>query len=94
MIHKLTTTNVKKLTGSGKVADAGCEIYAVVLAAGSANATVVIHNSEDNSGTEVLKLAAVASSTEAVSFSHPIQLANGAYATISGTGAEVTVSYR
>ena len=94
MISKLTTTNVVKKVASAKVADGGAEIYALVLAAGSAAATVVLHNSEDNTGTEVCKLAAVANSTEAVTFCHPLYLDNGAYVTLTGDGAEVTVSYK
>lgn len=94
MVDKLTTTNIVKKTASAKVVDTGAEIYAIVLAAGSDTATVTLYNSEDDSGTEVCKLAAVANSTESVTFCHPIFLSNGAYVAITGTDAEVSISYK
>ena len=93
MIVKQTTCNAVKLSESGKAAETGAEIYGVILAAGSANATVVLDNSEDGTGTEKLKLAAVTASSEVYAGS-PISFSAGCYATLSGTDAEVTIIYK
>lgn len=92
MIIKPTVANSVKLTSSGKAVDGGAEVCGVILSAGNASATVVLHNSEDNSGTEKFKLSAVANSSEVYS-GPPIKFPSGCYASISGTGAEVTIIY-
>lgn len=94
MISKLTNVSIKKLDESGKIADTGVEIYGVVLSAAGADATVVIHNSEDDSGDEVLKLSAVQNTSESISFPHPVSLSAGAYADLSGSNAEVSIAYK
>lgn len=93
-ISKLTNVSAKKLDETGKISGEGCEIYGITLSAGSqAEATVIIDNSTDGSGDEVWKLSAVAGGSESIAFPHPILCGSGAYATLSGTGAQVSVAY-
>ena len=91
MITKITPSTPAKATASGKIAETGQEITALTLAAGSgAPATAVIHNSEDNAGDEVWKLAAVAGGSDSISFPSPIKLSAGGYVTLAGAGAELS----
>ncbi len=92
MIIKPTTCKASHLTATGKAVDAGAEICGVILAAGSAEATVTLKNSEDNSGSTLLVLAAPAKDS-AVYSGAPIKFSAGCHATLTGSGATVTVFY-
>jgi hypothetical protein len=94
MITKETSCTSRHLTSSGKAVDTGQEIVGIILAAGSnADATVVLDASEDGSGDDFLAVSAAQKTTESPSFA-PVKCTSGAYATIGGSGAKVTILYR
>ena len=69
-------------------------LFGVVLAAGTDNGTVVIHdNATEASGTVLVKLAAVLATSEVAVFPHPIVASKGIYADIAGTVPLVAVLY-
>jgi hypothetical protein len=70
------------------------QLIAVLLAAGSANATLILYdNPAAASGTVLCKLAALAN--DSVSFTPPVGISagGGIFADIEGTGANATVLY-
>lgn len=83
----------KVLTESGAVKSANGRVSAITLAAGSDAATVILDDSTDGSGTDKWKLAAVANSSESVSFPEPLLFGTGIYATLTGTAEAVSVAY-
>lgn len=89
-------TKLVKVAASGKIADPGVWMKSVVLAAGSAAGSVVIDDSVDGSGTEVLKLTAAADDVGEVWVSgdpQGVRMTNGIYATLAGAGVEVSVEF-
>lgn len=83
----------KVVTETGAVKAAPGRVGAISLAAGSDAATVVIDDSTDGSGTAKWKLAAIANAGDSISFPEPLLFGTGIYATLTGTGPAVSVSY-
>jgi len=81
------------LTATGAAAARRVSVTSVTLVAGGATATVVIDNSTASGGTEKLRLSAVANTSATVTFSSPLFLSTGCYATLTGAGASVTVAF-
>lgn len=78
---------------TGVIRSTGEYICALQLAAGAGDAaTAVINDSGDGTGTDMWKLAAVAGGSDRITFDPPIYLPNGIYATLTGSGAVVSVS--
>lgn len=81
-------------TSSAAVAAQATEFYGAHLTAGSAAATATLYdNASAGSGTILATLAAAIGTGDAVQLPADkfIACANGIYATISGTGASLTV---
>lgn len=83
----------KVLTSSGAVKSANGRVSAITLAAGSDTATVIVDDSTDGNGTDKWKLSAVAGASASIAFPEPLLFGTGIYATITGTGPAVSVSY-
>jgi hypothetical protein len=83
----------KVLTSSGAVKSGAGRVGAISLAAGSDAATVILDDSTGGSGTNKWKLAAIANGGDSISFPEPILFGTGIYATLTGTGPAVSVSY-
>lgn len=83
----------KVLTSSGAVKSGAGRVAAISLAAGSDAATVIIDDSTDGNGTDRWKLAAAAGAGDSISFPEPLLFGTGIYASLTGTGPAVSVSY-
>lgn len=83
----------KYLNATGAVKAAPGFVHVISLAAGSAAATVILDDSTAGGGTNVWRMAAAANDGDSVTFDPPIFFAVGIYATLSGTGATVSVAY-
>lgn len=78
-----STANARPISG---------ELAGVVLAAGSADATVKIYDSATTTTTkQILSLAALAKTSVVVTPPTSLVVGAGVYAVISGTEAEVTI---
>lgn len=89
-----TAASINKTSSAVVSANPGT-LYSVVLTAGSDAATVTLYdNASAGSGTIICKLAAAAANTTTTwSPGVRIPVANGIYATITGTSPSVTVAY-
>ena len=68
-------------------------VYGAVLAAGSDAATLILYDNTAGSGTVILKLAAVANTSEAISIPGGVTFSTGCYAAVTGTSPSVTIFY-
>ena len=88
MVHSSrTTTSSELLTGEYIVSR-------VVLVGGSINSSVVLNDSTDGSGTDKLKIKALANDSKVVDLEKGMNFENGVYVTLSGTAAEVYIYYK
>lgn len=99
MVTKESTCKVRQLTATGIATYPGEELVALHLCAGSgAAATAILDYSQDGSGDDYIKLAAATSTSDHLT--GPIEVVTttgskpGAYATLAGAGAVLTVLYR
>ena len=83
-VHLTTDTTVKSQPG---------QLVAVVLTAGSANATLTVYDNTAASGTVLTTLAALANDSTTWQPSICYSAAIGIHADITGTGASATVVY-
>jgi hypothetical protein len=66
-------------------------VIAVVLVGGTANSSVALNDSASGSGTDKIKLKALANTSESIVFPKdvPVVFDTAIYSTIAGSGAEV-----
>jgi hypothetical protein len=82
------------LTASALVERGSCWLVEAILTAGSsAAASVVIYDGAGTSGEEKVGFGAVTGGTTAHSFFPPMVFREALYASLSGTGATLTVRY-
>ena len=86
-------TNFTRLTASGVVLANSGALAGIVLTAGSDVATVTLDDSTDGTGTVIIKLSAAANTSVVFTPDVMLDVANGIYATITGTAPNVTVLY-
>lgn len=88
-------TRLEQVSATGKVQDGSLWLKSVVLAGGSAAATLLIQDTTDGSGTDVLKLAAATGDSAVWQSpdSEGVYFANAIYATLSGAGAVASFEY-
>ena len=82
-----TSTNSALLTGNYIVSK-------VILNGGTADSSVILDDSTNGTGTEKLKVKALANSSQVVNISEGLRFGTGVYATLAGSGAEVYVYYK
>ena len=83
----------KNLTGSGVVKSAVGTLFAVVLAAGSDVATLIVYDNTAGSGAIIAKLSAVANSSETLVVPQGVTFGIGCYGTLTGTSPNASVFY-
>jgi len=76
-------------TASGTAVSGAGILAGVVLAGGSATATLTVYDNTTGSGTVLVKVAAMANDTVTVNV--PVSFSNGVYLDIAGLGASATV---
>ena len=83
------------LTESGLVKRGGTEVSAMTLCGGTAStgATAIIDDSIDGSGTDKWALRAPQYGSASITFSKPIKFTTGCYATLTGTGEQLSIAY-
>jgi len=88
-------TRLEQASATGKVQDGPLWLKSAILAGGSAAATLLVQDTTDGSGTDVLKLAAPIG--DSAVWQSPdnegVYFANAIYATLGGTGAVATFEY-
>lgn len=89
------SSTLSNVNSSSAVVKAAKGVLAgAILAAGNANATLIIYdNASAASGTKLLELHVLANDTVAVDAHHVVATA-GLYAAVTGTGAIYTVFYQ
>ena len=91
MIVKQTTASPQTVVQDGKIADKGDELVMLILTAGSgASAYLKVKDNTVDSGDTIISLRAVQSTSVVLSLPFPLKLENGAYASLTGAGAEVS----
>jgi hypothetical protein len=78
-------------TADGLVKTGPGVLHAIVLSAGSANATVDVYDETSGSGDVMAVVTAVANSSESAVLD--VAFGVGCYVDLTGTGAKVTVAY-
>ena len=86
-------TNYKNVTSSAAIVSSAGRFYGAVLAAGSDAATLILYDNTAGSGTIILKLAAVAGSSEVMVMPNGVTFSTGCYAVLTGTSPSATVFY-
>lgn len=87
-------TNVPSvLSETGVVKATAGKITAMTLTAGENYATAVLDNSTDGTGTELWRLSAAPGTPASIVFNPPIRFNVGIYATLTGTGRYLSVSW-
>ena len=81
------------LTATGAAAARRVYVTGVTLVADSTGANVTIDDSTAGGGTEKLRLSCLNGETVIKTFESPLLCGTGCYATLSGTGASVTVDF-
>ena len=77
-----------KITGSSSARAAVTNVKGLILVASSDNASIVLDDSTDGTGTDIIGLKAVMNESRAISFDGVgIEFDTGVYATISGADA-------
>ena len=82
-----------RLTASGIALTGEGTLIAVVLAAGSDTATVILDDSTDGTGTALVELTAVLNTNAQFVPGVKINVKTGIYATIAGTAPSVSVVF-
>lgn len=84
----------KVLTSNGQVKTGPGAVYALIVAAGGADATGTLYDNTAGSGTKLAKLSASQGDSQVVHIDDGVVFVQGCYAAMTGSGVTVTVVYR
>lgn len=92
-MYSCTSSGLK--SASAVISNRPCLIHGFTLLQASAAATLIIYdNATTNSGTVIEQVNNnTNTSTVSVKLNHPVECSNGAYAAVTGTGANYIVHY-
>lgn len=80
------TSNTTEIILTGRVL-----VGSIILVGGTTNSSVILNDSTDGSGTDIVELKSLANDSKPFNFKRPLEFINGIYSTISGTGAKVYI---